>query len=93
MTLIAAANNALAELREYHADHGTCPEPNLCPTAVAIRDLELALAEETLSNPPAFMPGEIRVERKDNGAEATYPAMTISDIAASVIKAQSGIGK
>lgn len=93
MNLIEAASNALAELREYHADHGTCPEPNLCPTAVAIRDLELAIAEETLSNPPAFMPGEIRVERKEHGAEATYPAMTVEDVAAAVIEAQSGIGK
>lgn len=57
MTLLDAAESALAELKVIHAStkcvgQGTgihCHGPEHCPTACAIRDLELAIGEARLA--------------------------------------------
>lgn len=57
MTLLDAAEAALAELKVIHAStkcvgQGTgihCHGPEHCPTAAAIRDLELAISEARLA--------------------------------------------
>lgn len=56
MNLITAAEAALAELSRYHTHqlrdflNAECPGPDNCPTAAAIRDLELAIGEAKLES-------------------------------------------
>lgn len=73
MTIIEAAEAALIDMRCLHTkDFHTCHGPDHCPTAKAIRDLELAIGETKLpqTQPEATYGGGIIVNDMDEHAVA-----------------------
>lgn len=68
-------NRVRDELIDLHPDQPQCPGVDHCPTAQAIRELELVIGETTME--ATIGPDGLIVEPIGTGAEATYPAMTI----------------
>lgn len=85
---ITILNRTRDELVDLHRDqYLPCPGPAHCPIARVLADLEMVIAEITIEASQA--PDGVSMA----GGEATYPGMTVEDVATAVLTAQAGIGQ